>query len=104
MSTGDPVAEAYQLTMAVGTRSTTATVTGFTVAVYISGKNLATVADCQPISFRPDGSSPGQSMTFTEYPWGTTAEGRGPSVGPFARGKDGAVNTAATCRLLRWTG
>lgn len=43
-------------------------------------------------------------MTFTEYPWGTTAEGRGPSVGPFARGKDGAVNTAATCRLLRWTG
>jgi hypothetical protein len=99
MATGDPVAEAYQLTMANGTGSKTATVNGFTVAVYASGKRLATTSEHLSASRLIPA---GQSMTFTEYPWGTSADGRGPSVGPFARGSNGAVNTAATCRLLRW--
>jgi hypothetical protein len=99
MATGDPVAEAYQLTMANGTRSKTATVNGFTVAVYASGQRLATTSEHLPARRLIPA---GQSMTFTEYPWGTSADGRGPSVGPFAKGSNGAVNMAATCRLLRW--
>jgi hypothetical protein len=99
MTPGDPVAEAYQLTLAVGAKSKSATVTGFTVAVYVSRKDAATMAEQLPARRLIPA---GQSMTFTEYPWGTSTEGHGPSVGPFAKGKDGALNMAATCRLLRW--
>lgn len=46
--------------------------------------------------------TPGQSLTWTEYPWGTSTSGQGASVGPFAAGVAGAVNSAATCQLLQW--
>lgn len=98
ITTGDAIAEAYQLTLANSPGSRTATVTGFTIAVYADGKKLATTS-----SHLPAGKliPSGQVATFTEYPWGSSRARQGLAVGPFAAKGNPPANLAATCRLLR---
>jgi hypothetical protein len=98
ISTGDVLAEAYQLTLS-DTSSAAAQVTGFTVAFYSAGRELTSNSETLAAP-RTVGS--GESVTWTEYPWGSSMSGHGASVGPFASGQDGAVNTGATCRLTQW--
>ncbi len=101
IASGDDVAEAYQLTLTDTSARSTVRVTGFSVAFY-SGTRKLTSAD-QTLSV-PTVLQDGQSQTLTEHPWGVSVADHGASVGPFATGQLGAVNTAATCRLVRWHG
>ena len=78
---GDEIAEAYQLTLTDNSTSATAEVTGFAVVFYSQGQELT--SDTQNLS-SPTFITPGQSLTWTEYPWGTSTSGQGASVGPFA--------------------
>jgi len=101
MEQGDPVSEAYQLNLSDVSPSQAASVTGFTVAFYADGRRLTAVT--QPLAVV--GKVPaGQSASWTEYPWGSYPLGSSASAGPFAGGKDGAVNPAVTCQLVSWTG
>jgi hypothetical protein len=95
----DEIAEAYQLTLTDNSSSATAEVTGFAVVFYSQGQELTSDAQQLP---SPTFITPGQSLTWTEYPWGTSTSGQGASVGPFAAGVAGAVDSAATCQLLQW--
>jgi hypothetical protein len=95
---GDVVAEAYQLSLSDTSSSVTATVAGFQVAFYADGRRLGS----QTAKLRsPARIGAGKSVSWTEYPWATSSWGNGPSVGPFAEGKEGDVDSAATCRLVR---
>jgi len=96
---GDEIAEAYQLTLTDNSSSVTAEVTGFAVVFYSQGQELT--SDTQNFA-SPTFITSGQSLTWTEYPWGTSTSGQGASVGPFAAGVAGAVDSAATCQLLQW--
>lgn len=96
---GDHMAEAYQLTLTDTSPSATAGVTGFAVVFY-SGSGQELTSDQQTIG--ATFITPGQSLTWTEYPWGTSSAGQGASVGPFAAGETGAVDSAATCQLVQW--
>jgi hypothetical protein len=101
MTGGDTIAEAYQLTLTDTSASATAAVTGFAVVFYSAGQELT--SDSETLD-TPTYITPGQSLTWTESPWGTeTAGQQEPSLGPFAAGEMGAVNTAATCQLLQWS-
>ncbi len=95
---GDVVAEAYQLDLADTSPSEAAKVFGFQVAFYAGGSQLG--SDTTRLD-RPTDVGAGTSVSWTEYPWATYSSGHGPSIGPFADGKDGGVNPAATCRLVR---
>jgi hypothetical protein len=98
ITTGETIAEAYQVTLADSPTAGAATVTGFTVAVYLDGKKLASTTEhLRAGKLIP----PGQVATFTEYPWGTSSARQGLAVGPFAARGDPPANLAATCRLLR---
>jgi hypothetical protein len=88
---GDEIAEAYQLTLTDSSSSATAEVTGFAVVFYSQGQELT--SDTENLA-SPTFITPGQSLTWTEYP--------GSSVGPFAAGVTGAVDSAATCQLIQW--
>jgi hypothetical protein len=96
---GDEVAEAYQLTLTDTSSTATAQVTGFAVVFYDEGQELT--SDSESLD-SPTFITPGQALTWTEYPWGTSTQGDGASVGPFAAGIVGAVDSAATCKLLQW--
>lgn len=97
IATGDTIAEAYQVTLADSPSAGAATVSGFTIAVYLDGKKLATTSEqLRAGKLIP----PGQVATFTEYPWGTSSARQGLAVGPFAARGDPPANLAATCRLL----
>jgi hypothetical protein len=96
---GDGNAEAYQLTLTDTSSSATAPVTGFAVVFYSQGQELT--SDQQTLG-SPTFITPGQSLVWTEQPWGQSVSGRGASIGPFAAGDTGAVDTAATCTLLQW--
>ncbi len=98
-ASGDEIAEAYQLTLSDNSPSATAEVTGFAVVFYSQGQELT--SDTQNFA-SPTFITPGQSLSWTEYPWGTSTSGQGASVGPFAAGVAGAVDSAATCQLLQW--
>ncbi len=95
---GDVVAEAYQLNLANTSPAVAARVAGFQVAFYAGGRQLGsrTTELGRPVDIEA-----GKSESWTEYPWATSSSGHGPSIGPFADGKDGAVNPAATCRLVQ---
>jgi hypothetical protein len=95
---GDVVAEAYQLNLTDTSPSVTARVSGFQVAFFAGRRQLGSRTTRLR---RPSGIGAGKSLSWTEYPWATSSSGRSPSIGPFADGKDGAVNPAATCRLVR---
>jgi hypothetical protein len=96
---GDEIAEAYQVTLTDTSPSATAAVTGFAVVFYSGGQELT--SDQQTLGSATF-ITPAQSLTWTEHPWGTSVSGQGPSVGPFAAGGQGAVDSAATCELLQW--
>jgi hypothetical protein len=100
IASGDVIAEAYELTLK-DTSPVTARVAGFSTAFYSRGREFLTGSQSLPV---PAVLHPGQSRTLTEHPWGTSVAGHGASAGPFRAGQDGAVNTAATCRLIRWRG
>ena len=98
---GDTIAEAYQLTLTDTSPSATAAVTGFAVVFYSAGQELT--SDSENLG-SPTYITTGQSLTWIESPWGSeTAGQQEPSLGPFAAGVVGAVNTAATCQLLQWS-
>jgi hypothetical protein len=95
---GDVVAEAYQLSLTDTSGSVPAKVAGFEVAFYAGGRRLG----AQTTNLRRASDiAAGRSASWTEYPWATSVEGHGPSIGPFADGKNGGVNSLATCRLVR---
>jgi hypothetical protein len=96
-SATDLLAEAYQLTLTNTSTSATAAVTGFAV-VFRNYAGHQTRSNDQ--TFGPAVITPGKSRTWTEDPWGTYAAGAA-SVGPFAAGGTGAVDSGATCLLLR---
>ncbi len=98
IATGNVIAEAYQLTL-TSRATATVKVAGFSVAFYAGSRKLASVEQALPVAV-PLGA--GQTEVLTEHPWATSVAGQGASVGPFAAGEQGAVNTAATCRLVRW--
>ena len=100
MTQGDPVSDAYELALS-NASSAPVSVTGFTVAFYIGGRTLTSVAQSLAVT---DKIPAGESAGWTEYPWGTYALGSSASAGPFADGKDGAVNPAVTCQLVHWSG
>jgi hypothetical protein len=100
IASGDVIAEAYQLTLK-DTSFGTARVAGFSTVFYSRGRKLLTGSQSLPA---PAVLHPGQSRILTEHPWGTSIAGHGASAGPFRAGQDGAVNTAAACRLARWRG
>lgn len=95
---GDVVAEAYQLSLSDTSPSVTATVAGFQVAFYAGGRRLG--SQTAKLS-SPSHIPAGKSVSWTEYPWATSSWGNGPSIGPFAEGTEGDVDSAATCRLVR---
>ena len=76
----DTTAEAYQLTLINSPSSGTARVTGYAVVFYSGGQELT--SDQQSLTTLAF-ITPGQSLTWTEYPWGTSPA-QGASVGPFA--------------------
>jgi hypothetical protein len=95
---GDVVAEAYQLSLSDTSPSVMATVAGFQVAFYADGRQLG--SQTAKLS-SPSHIGAGKSLSWTEYPWATSSWGNGPSIGPFAEGREGDVDSAATCRLVR---
>jgi hypothetical protein len=98
LAPGDVVAEAYQLSLTDTSRTVAAKVAGFEVAFYADGRRLGS----QTTNLhRASDIAAGRSVSWTEYPWATSIEGHGPSIGPFAFGKNGGVNSLATCRLVR---
>ena len=104
-SPGDTAAEAYQMTL-TDTGQTAAEVTGFS-AVFYTGGSTETTSDTEPFD-SPTFLEPGQSLTWTETPWGnyTISEFTGQPtqpIGPFTSGETGAVDTSATCQLVQWT-
>lgn len=96
---GNAIAEAYQLTLTDRSPSVTAEVTGFAAVFYSGGRELT--SDTQSLT-APSFITPGQSLTWTEYPWGNSTADQGASIGPFAAGQTGAVDRAATCQLVQW--
>jgi serine/threonine protein kinase len=97
-STAVGIAEAYQLTLTDSPSSGTAEVTGYAVAFYSDGQELT--SDSESLN-EPVFITPGQSLIWTEHPWGTYSPGEA-SVGPFAAGTVGAVDPGATCELIEW--
>jgi hypothetical protein len=99
--TGDQVAEAYQMTL-TNNSSTAAQVNGFS-AVFYDGQGDETTSDTQTFDSATF-LEPGQSLTWTEYPWGDYSNYHGTaSVGPYAGGVEGAYDTSATCQIAQWT-
>jgi hypothetical protein len=99
ISAGDTVAEAYQITL-TNNSANTASVGGFAAVFYSEGLELT--SDNETFG-GPSFITPGQSLSWTEYPWGTYTAGENEaSQGPYAAGQMGAVNTAATCSLVQW--
>jgi hypothetical protein len=99
--TGDEVAEAYQVTL-TSNGSTAAQVSGFS-AVFYDGQGDETTSDTETFDSATF-LEPGQSLTWTEYPWGQYTNDQGTaSVGPYAGGVEGAYDTSATCQLAQWT-
>lgn len=92
---GDKIAEAYQLKLTNTSASATTEVSGFTVVFYPGSQH--TTSDAENLS-KPAFLNAGQSLTWTEYPWGTYTAGQA-SVGPFAAGDTGAIDISATCQL-----
>ncbi len=101
IASGDAIAEAYELTLTDTSARSAVRVTGFSVAFYSGSRKLTSAAQALTV---PTVLQRGQSQTLTEHPWGVSVADHGASVGPFASGHLGAVNTAATCRLIRWHG
>jgi hypothetical protein len=101
MAAGDDIAEAYQLTLTAASARSTVRVTGFSVAFYSGGRKLTSANQTLTV---PTVLQRGQPQTLTEHPWGVSVADHGASAGPFATGRLGAVNTAVTCRLVRWRG
>jgi hypothetical protein len=98
LAPGDVVAEAYQVSLTNTSRSVSAKVAGFEVEFYAAGRRLGS----QTANLHQSSDiAAGRSASWTEYPWATSIEGHGPSIGPFAYGKNGGVNSLATCRLVR---
>ncbi len=94
---GDQLAEAYQLSL-TNTSSVTAEVIGFSVAFYSEGQELT--SDSEPFG-SPTFITAGQTLTWTEDPWGDYSNGQA-SVGPYAAGETGGINSVATCQLVQW--
>jgi hypothetical protein len=94
---GDHIAEAYKLTL-TDTSAAVAEVAGFSVAFYSGSRKLTATSAALEV---PAVLRAGQSRTLTAHPWGSSVAGHGASAGPFRAGEDGAVNTAATCKLVR---
>jgi hypothetical protein len=101
ISPGDTIAEAYQVQLANPSRSVAQKVTGFTVEFYAARRQLG--SNSQRLAVPAD-IAPGASMVWTEQPWGTSVADHGPSIGPFATGNGGALDPAATCNLVSWSG
>jgi hypothetical protein len=98
-ASGDEIAEAYQMTL-INNSSGTASVTGFGAVFYAQGHELT--SDNETFD-NPTFIVPGQSLTWTEYPWSYSSAGENEaSVGPFAAGQMGAVDITATCSLVEW--
>jgi hypothetical protein len=98
-ASGDEIAEAYQMTL-VNNSSGTASVTGFAAVFSAQGRELT--SDNETFD-SPAFIVPGQSLTWTEYPWGESTAGENEaSLGPFAAGQMGAVDVTATCSLVEW--
>lgn len=98
---GDQVAEAYQMTL-TNNGSTAAQVNGFS-AVFYDGQGNETTSDTETFDSATF-LEPGQSLTWTEYPWGQYSNYHGTaSVGPYAGGVEGAYDTSATCQIAQWT-
>jgi hypothetical protein len=95
---GDTTAEAYQLTLDDSQSAGTAEVTSFAVAFYSGGQELT--SDSENLN-EPAFITPGQSLTWTEHPWGYSSSG-GASIGPFAAGQMGAIDPGATCELIQY--
>ena len=95
-TSGATVAEAYQLTLTDSQSSGPAEVTGFAVAFYSDGQELT--SDSESLN-GPTFITPGQSLTWTEHPWGYSSGGA--SIGPFAAGQTGTVDPGATCELIQ---
>jgi hypothetical protein len=94
-TSGDTVAEAYQLTLTDSQSSGPVEITGFAIAFYSNGQELT--SDSESLD-EPTFITPGQSLTWTEHPWGYSSGGA--SIGPFAAGQTGAVDPGATCELI----
>lgn len=91
---GDSITGAYQVTL-TNDSSVTAEVTGFAVVFY-DGGGSETSSDSQG-GF--DGFiTPGQSLSWTEDPWGDTVQNA-----PFAAGQMGAIDVRSTCQVVKWT-
>ena len=90
---GDTITGAYQATF-TNDSSATAEVTGFAVVFY-DGSASETGSGSQ------DGFdsfiTPGQSLTWTEAPWGETVQSA-----PFAAGQTGAIDVQSTCQVVKW--
>jgi hypothetical protein len=104
ISQGDELAEAYQVTL-TNNGSTTAEVGGFSVIFYSAGYgNATTETGSNSENVNQTFIAPGQALTWTETPWGSYAYEYGtPSVGPYAGGQEGGVDSSATCQLVQWT-
>lgn len=90
----DSITGAYQVTF-TNDSSVTAEVTGFAVVFY-DGSGGETSSDSQAgfDSF----ITPGQSLTWTEDPWGDAVQNA-----PFAAGQTGAIDVRSTCQVVKWT-
>jgi hypothetical protein len=98
---GDQVAEGYQMTL-TNNGSTAAQVSGFS-AVFYDGQGSETTSDTETFDSATF-LEPGQSLTWTEYPWGEYTNEQGTaSVGPYAGGVEGAYDVSATCQIAQWT-
>jgi hypothetical protein len=95
---GDVVAEAYQLSLVDTSPSVPAKVAGFEVEFYAGARRLGSQTTKLG---SPSRIGAGKSVSWTEYPWATSSWGQGRSIGPFAEGNEGDVDSAATCRLVR---
>jgi hypothetical protein len=96
-SASDQLAEAYRVTLTNTSTSATAAVTGFAVVFHnYAGQQTGSNGQTFRAAFIP----PGRSVTWTEDPWGRYAAAAA-SAGPFAAGGTGAVDSGATCRILR---
>lgn len=98
LTSGDATAEAYQLTLTDSQSARAVEVTGFAVAFYSDGQELTSESETLD---EPMFITPGQSLTWTEHPWGYSSGGA--SVGPYAAGQTGAVDPGATCELIQYS-
>jgi hypothetical protein len=91
---GDSSTGAYRVTLTNNSGST-AEVTGFAVVFY-DGSGSETSSDSEG-GFDSFITS-GQSLTWTEAPWGDTVQSA-----PFAAGQTGAIDVQSSCQVVKWT-